>query len=120
MSDHAQTAPAQTITFDDYMRIDIRIGTIVGAEEFVGARVAAYKLTVDFGEFGTRRSSAQITKYYSAAELVGRQVACVVNFPPKRIAGFSSEVLVLGAVLGAQDVVLLHPERPVPNGSRVA
>jgi tRNA-binding protein len=120
MSDHTQSGPARTVTFDDYMRIEIRVGTIVGAEQLAGARKPAYKLLIDFGEFGTKGSSAQITNYYSATELVGKQVACVVNFPPRRIAGFSSEVLVLGAVLGAEDVVLLHPERRVPDGSRVA
>lgn len=120
MSDERSERGSSTATYDDFMRLEIRIGTILSAEEFPEARAPAYKLTVDFGPFGTRRSSAQITKHYAAAELVGRQVACVVNFPPKRIAGFASETLVLGAVPAAGDVILLHPERPVPNGTAVA
>jgi tRNA-binding protein len=120
MSNQLNEARARTVTYDDFTRLDIRIGTIVSAEEFPEARAPAFKLTVDFGALGIRRSSAQITKHYTAAELVGKQVACVVNFPVKRIAGFPSEILILGGVVTAGDVVLLHPERPVPNGTTVA
>ena len=120
MSDQIPSALAEQIAFDEFMHVDIRIGTVTAAEEFPEARAPAYKLTIDFGALGARRSSAQITKYYSPGELVGKQVVCVLNFPPKRIAGFVSEVLILGAVLGAGDVVLLRPERQVINGARVA
>jgi tRNA-binding protein len=119
MSDHGQ-ASGESVTFDHFMRVDIRVGTVLSAEEFAEARVPAYRLTIDFGDLGMRRSSAQITKYYSPGELVGKQVVCVLNFPPKRIAGFVSEVLVLGAVLGPADVVLLGLDRKVPNGARIA
>lgn len=120
MSDQLTGAGSRSITYDDFARLEIRVGTIVSAEAFPEARMPAYKLTVDFGPLGARRSSAQITKHYTADELIGRQVACVVNFPVKRIAGFASEILVLGAVPGPGDVVLLHPERPVPDGTAVA
>ncbi|HEX6250819.1 MAG TPA: tRNA-binding protein [Gemmatimonadaceae bacterium] len=120
MSDQPQEGQSRTVTYDDFTRLDIRIGTIVSAEPFPEARAPAFKLIVDFGPLGMRRSSAQITKHYRATELVGRQVACVVNFPVKRIAGFPSEILILGGVPEAGDVVLLHPERPVPNGTIVA
>lgn len=120
MSDQPPEAPLPRVTYDDYARLDIRMGTVVGADPFPEARSPAYRLTIDFGELGTRRSSAQITRYYEASQLVGKQVACVVNFPPKRIAGFTSEVLVLGAVLNPGTVVLLFPDRPVPDGTRVA
>ncbi len=120
MSDQPHGAEAATVTFDDFLRIDIRVGTVLSAEPLVGARIPAIKLEIDFGELGRKQSSAQITKYYSAEELVGKQVVCVVNFPPKRIAGFASEVLVLGAVIAPADVVLLQVERAVPDGTRIA
>jgi tRNA-binding protein len=107
-------------TIEDFERLDIRIGRIVAVEEFPEARKPAYKLTIDFGPLGTRRSSAQITHYERGA-LVGRQVVAVVNFPPRRVAGFVSEVLMLGAPLSAQDerVILLQPERAVEDGAKV-
>jgi len=105
-------------TFDQFTEFDIRVGTIVRAETFPEARKPAYRLEIDFGPLGTRRSSAQITDLYAPEDLVGRQVVAVVNFPPKRIAGFVSEVLVLGAYTDA-GVVLLQPERAAPNGSRI-
>lgn len=109
------------VTYDDFDRLDIRVGRIVSVDPFPEARTPAYKLAIDFGPvLGTRRSSAQITEHYKPADLVGKQVACVVNFPPKRIAGFTSEVLVLGAVLALGDVVLFYSERDVPLGARVA
>ena len=108
-----------SVGFADFERLDVRVGKVVRAEPFPEARKPAYRLWIDFGELGTRTSSAQITTLYAADDLPGRQVVAVVNFPPKRIAGFRSEVLVLGA-LTDEGVVLLHPERDVPLGSRIA
>jgi len=108
-----------TISWDDFEKIEIRVGTILEASEFPEARKPAYQLLVDFGPLGTRRSSAQITKHYTAASLKGRQVAAVLNFPPKKIAGFSSQCLVLGIYDENNDVVLLQPERTIANGSRI-
>lgn len=109
-----------TIAYDDFLRVDVRVGTIVAAETFPEARKPAYRLTIDFGaDIGVRRSSAQITRHYTPASLVGRQIVAVVNFPPKRIGPFSSEVLVLGLADANGDVVLLAPDRPVPNGGRM-
>lgn len=108
------------ITPEEFFRADIRVGVIVRAEDFPQARNPAYKLWIDFGELGTRTSSAQLTAFYQAAELAGRLVLAVVNFPPRRIAGFSSQVLVLGVPVGsAQNVALVRPDREVPPGTRV-
>jgi tRNA-binding protein len=105
--------------FGDFQKLDMRVGRILEAEEFPEARVPAWKLTIDFGtEIGIKRSSAQIT-HYPADSLVGRQVVGVVNFPPKRIAGFPSEVLVLGALDEEKGVVLLAPDEEVELGSRI-
>ena len=109
----------ENASFEDFQNIDLRVGTIVSAEAFPEAKKPAYKLTIDFGALGTKRSSAQITKRYKTEELVGRQVVAVVNFAPRKIAGFSSEVLVLGATPEANDVILLGPENALPNGSVV-
>ena len=109
----------QTITWDDFEKIDIRVGTIVDAKEFPEARRPAYKLTIYFGEIGIKRSSAQITRFYSVEQLVGLQVVAVVNFPPKQIAGFLSECLVLGVYDENKDVVLLQPKQSVSNGSKI-
>jgi len=106
-------------TFDDFQRLDIRIGTVIEATPFPEARVPAIKLVIDFGELGIRRSSAQITRRYTPEALVGRQVAAVVNMPPRRIAGFASEVLVLGGIPKPGDVVLLALDQPVPDGTKV-
>lgn len=106
-------------TFDDFMKIDIRVGEIVEAEVFEKARKPAYKLWVDFGEeIGIKKSSAQITDCYELGELVGKQVLAVVNFPPRQIGSFMSEVLVLGTY-SEQGVVLIQPERAVKKGDRL-
>jgi tRNA-binding protein len=107
------------ISWDDFAKVDIRVGRIVDVEDFPKARKPAYKLRIDFGELGIKSSSAQITKYYDKAELVGKLVLAVVNFPPRQIASFFSEVLTLGVVLGDGDIVLVHPDREVPPGSRI-
>jgi tRNA-binding protein len=108
------------ITWEGFERVDVRVGEVTKAEPFPEARKPSLKLTVDFGpEVGTRRTSAQLTTHYEPEALVGRQVVAVVNFPPKRIAGFKSEVLVLGVPDGDGEVVLLSPDRDVPLGGKM-
>ncbi|HMX05353.1 MAG TPA: tRNA-binding protein [Chitinophagales bacterium] len=107
-------------TYSDFEKIEIRTGTIISAEPFPAARKPAYQLTIDFGALGIKRSSAQITKHYTAESLIGKQVVAVVNFPVKQIANFFSECLVLGAIEADGNVVLLQTERTVENGLRIA
>jgi tRNA-binding protein len=107
-------------TIEDFAALDIRVGTIVDASPFPEARKPAIRMVIDFGpDLGHRRSSAQLTRHYTPVDLVGRQVAAVVNFPPRRIAGFLSEVLVLGAMPGEGDVILLALDQPAPDGTRI-
>jgi tRNA-binding protein len=114
MSDSAR------ISFDDFLKVDVRVGRIVSARPFPAARKPAYQLELDFGpEVGRRRSSAQLTQRYTADELVGRQVLAVINFPPRQIATFLSEVLVLGVPDADGNVVLVQPEAEVPLGARL-
>jgi tRNA-binding protein len=114
------TTPPPRIGFDDFLKVDIRVGTILLAEAFPQARKPAYKLTIDFGpEIGVKKSSAQITRHYHLAELVGRQVAAVVNLPPRQIGPFMSEVLTLGFPDAEGEVVLIGPSKPAPNGGRL-
>lgn len=109
-----------TITFADFEKVDIRVGTIIGVEPFPEARKPAYKLRIDFGDvIGVKKSSAQITKHYTAEQLLGRQVAAVVNFPPRQIGPFMSEVLTLGFPDAEGGVVLIEPSQAVPNGGKL-
>ena len=111
---------ADRIAYDDFMKLDIRVGAILTAEPFPQARKPAFKLTIDFGpEIGVKKSSAQITQHYTPESLVGRQVAAVVNFPPRQIGPFVSEVLTLGVPDPDGAVVLLRPDQPVPPGGRM-
>jgi tRNA-binding protein len=113
-------ATKPTIGYSDFDKIDIRVGRVTAVEDFPKARKASFKLTIDFGpDIGFRRSGAQITARYSKEDLVGKIVAAVVNFPPKRIADFESEVLVLGATDDEGEVILLSPDFPVPLGSTI-
>ena len=108
----------QEITWDQFEQVEMRVGTILHAEPLPKARKPAYKLIIDFGEgLGQRQSSAQITVHYTPEELIGKQIVAVVNFPPKLIAGFRSECLVMGVYDNGKDVVLLAPSKPVSNGS---
>lgn len=108
------------ITWNDFEKIDIRVGTITDAQPFPKAKKPAYQLTIDFGEeLGQKRSSAQITHFYQPGDLIGRQVIAVVNFPPKQIANFMSECLVLGVYDQSKNVILLKPDREVSNGQKI-
>jgi tRNA-binding protein len=109
-----------TITFADFEKVDIRVGTIIGVEPFPEARKPAFKLRIDFGDtIGVKKSSAQITTHYTAEQLLGRQVAAVVNFPPRQIGPFMSEVLTLGFPDSDGGVVLIGPSQGVPNGGKL-
>ncbi|MBW3003320.1 tRNA-binding protein [Candidatus Woesearchaeota archaeon] len=107
------------ITWQDFEKVEMHVGTVLEADDFPEAKNPSYKLKIDFGKLGIKRTSAQITKLYNKEELVGKQVIAVTNFPPKQIANFISECLVLGVVLENKEVVLLQPERRVDNGYRV-
>jgi tRNA-binding protein len=109
----------EQITWKDFEKVELRVGTIVEVEDFPQARKPAYKLKIDFGELGIKRSSAQIKDLYRKEDLLGKQIVGVVNFPPKQIATFQSEVLTTGFYLPTGEVVLLHPERKVPNGVKL-
>ena len=109
-----------TITWKDFEKIDIRLGTIIEVYDFPGARKPAYKLRIDFGnELGIKQSSAQITVHYTKEELLNRQIVAVINFPPKQIAGFMSECLILGIYDTNNDVILLRPDKKTSNGQKV-
>ena len=115
-----KTIKVNQISWPDFEKIDIRTGTIIKAENFPGAKKPAYKLSIDFGEeLGIKQSSAQITKYYTPDDLVGRQIIAVVNFPPKQIATFISECLVLGVYDENKEVVLLQPNQKLSNGLKI-
>ncbi len=107
------------ITWADFEKIDMRVGTVTDVQPFAKAKKPAWQLTIDFGELGIKRSSAQITALYNVENLLGKQVIAVVNFPPKQIANFMSECLVLGVYNQTNDVVLLQSERVVPNGCKI-
>jgi len=108
-----------TISWDDFAKIEIRAGTIMEVNNFPKAKNPAYQITIDFGELGIKRSSAQITHLYEKEALIGKQVIAVMNFPPKQIANFFSECLVLGVYTDKKEVVLLTPDRPVENGWKI-
>lgn len=110
----------QTISWQDFEKVELRVGTILEAEDFPQTRRPAYKLVIDLGEIGIKKSSAQITHLYTKDELIGKQVICVINFPPKQIANFFSEVLTCGFYLPGGEVVLAVPDKVTPNGSKLA
>ena len=108
-----------TITFEQFAEAEIRVGKIQRVEDFPKARQPTYKLWIDFGEFGVKKSGAKLTQLYRKEELVGKTIMAVVNFPPRQIADFMSEVLVLGVMINDEEVVLVHPDREVPLGKRI-
>lgn len=108
------------ISLEDFQRIEMRVGVIIEVEDFPEARKPSYRLLIDFGPYGMRRSSAAVRPFYRKEELLGRQVVAVINFPPRRVAGFDSEVLVLGAVESGGRVVLLQPDGQTETGARIA
>ena len=109
----------ETINWKDFEKVELRVGAIITVEDFPEAKKPAYKLTIDFGQFGVKKSSAQITKHYRKEDLIGKQVVGVINFPPKQIGPFLSECLTTGFADENGDVVLTMPERKVPNGSKM-
>jgi tRNA-binding protein len=109
----------EQLTWNEFMKVEMRVGTIISAEEFKEVKKPAYKMIIDFGEFGKRKTSGQITKLYKPEQLIGKQVIAVVNFPPKQIANMMSECLVLGGLGENKEVTLIEPERTVKNGTRI-
>ncbi|MAQ75702.1 MAG: tRNA-binding protein [Aquimarina sp.] len=109
-----------TINWQDFEKVDMRIGTVIDAQVFEEVRNPAYKIWVDFGDLGIKKTSAQVTKLYDVDELIGKQVVAVVNFPPKQIATFMSECLILGGLAEDKEVILLQPERAVVNGTKIS
>lgn len=109
----------KSLQWEDFAKVDLRIGTIISAEVFKEAKNPAYKLQIDFGELGIKKSSAQITSLYHIDDIIGKQVVAVVNFPPKQIATMMSECLVLGGLGKDKDVILIQPEQLVPNGTKI-
>ena len=121
MSESKSDGTEEALSYDEFLRVDVRVGTVIKAEPYPEARRPAFKLLVDFGsEIGVKKTSAQITVHYRPESLEGRQVAAVVNFPPKQIGKFMSEVLVLGFPDENGDIVLLAPDRAIPNGGRMS
>ncbi len=108
-----------TVQWEEFERVEMRVGVIVSVDEFPKARKPSYRLTIDFGSYGVKRSSAAIRPFYTREELVGRQVVCVTNFPPRQIADFSSEVLTLGVMEDGGRIVLLQPDKPAQTGGRI-
>jgi tRNA-binding protein len=120
VSEAGSGAARAAVSYDDFEKIDVRVGTVIDARPFEGARKPAIQLWVDFGApIGVRKSSAQITRYYTPQDVIGRQVAAVVNFPPRQIGKFMSEILVLGFPDSDGAVVMIGPDRPVPNGGKL-
>ncbi|MCG8328040.1 MAG: tRNA-binding protein [Chitinophagales bacterium] len=107
------------LSWDEFMKVEMRVGTIISAEEFKEVRNPAYKMKIDFGDYGIKKTSAQITKLYKPEDIIGKQVIAVVNFPPKQIANIMSECLVLGGIGDNKEVILIEPERAVENGMRI-
>ena len=107
------------LAWNEFIKVEMRVGTIISAEEFKELRNPAYKIIIDFGEFGKRKTSAQLTELYKAKEIIGKQVIAVVNFPPKQIANMMSECLILGGVGKDNEVTLIQPERKVENGTKI-
>lgn len=110
---------SDNLTWDQFMQVEMRVGTVLSVEPFPEVRNPAYKITIDFGEFGIRKTSAQVTALYTSKELIGKQVVAVINFPPKQIANMMSECLILGGIGENKDVTILQPERKVKNGTRI-
>ena len=110
----------EQITWNDFEKVELRVGTVVKIEDFPEAKKPAYKLWIDLGDIGIKKSSAQITTYYKKEDLLGKQVICVCNFPPRQIGNFMSEVLTTGFVLEDKTVIIAQPERTVKNGSKLA
>ncbi len=114
-----ETSEDKKLEWNEFQKVEMRIGTIISAEKFKEVKNPAYKMVIDFGEFGQRKTSAQITKLYTAEEIIGKQVIAVVNFPAKQIANIMSECLVLGGIGKNKEVTLIQPERKVENGTRI-